>query len=96
MEKLEIGQVVKSNSGRDKNNLYIVTNVLKNGYVELVDGKYRKIKNPKRKNARHLEILKHVAGIQIDLNAKDSNNQNAIVQKILKRLGNEMEEMLHV
>lgn len=96
MEKLEIGQVVKSKSGRDKNSLYTVTKVLKNGYVEVVDGKYRKIQNPKLKNVKHLEIMKHVAEIQMDLNTKDPNNQNAKVQKILKRLGNEMEEILHV
>lgn len=96
MEKLEIGQVVKSKSGRDKNSLYTVTKVLKNGYVEVVDGKYRKIQNPKLKNVKHLEIMKRVAGIQMDLNTKDPNNQNAKVQKILKRLGNEMEEILHV
>ena len=33
MEKLEIGQIVRSNSGRDKNMLFIVTGLSDNGYV---------------------------------------------------------------
>lgn len=96
MEKLEIGQIVKSKSGRDKDRLFIVTKVLENGYVNVVDGKYKTLQNPKLKNIVHLKNMKHVATIQIDADAKDQNNQNATIRKELKRLGNEMEEVVYV
>jgi len=96
MEKLEIGQIVRSNSGRDKNTLFIVTKLLENGYVYLVDGKYKKVQNPKLKNIKHLDDTKHVADIQIDEKTKDPDSQNATIRKELKRLGNEMEEVVYV
>lgn len=96
MEKLEIGQIVRSNSGRDENTLFIVTKLFENGYVYLVDGKYKKVQNPKLKNIRHLDDMKRVASIQIDEKTKDPDSQNATIRKELKRLGNEMEEVVYV
>lgn len=51
-----IGQLVRSKQGRDKGRMYFVIDILENGYVELVDGKYRKIKNPKLKKIKHLYL----------------------------------------
>lgn len=92
MEQLRIGQIVRSNSGRDKNSLFVVTKLSENGYVYLVDGKYRKVQNPKLKNTKHLDDMKRVASIQIDEKTKDPNSLNAKIRNELKRLGNEMEE----
>lgn len=92
MEYFSIGQIVKSNSGRDKNKLFIVTRLSENGYVYVVDGESRTVQKPKRKNTKHLYDMKHVASIQIDEKTKDPNSLNATIRKELKRLGNEMEE----
>lgn len=96
MEKLEIGQIVRSNSGRDKNRLFIVTGLSDNEYVYIVDGKYKTVQNPKLKNAKHLDDMKRVASIQIDKETTDPESQNATIRKELKRLGNEMEEVVYV
>ena len=80
MEKLEIGQIVRSNSGRDKNMLFIVTGLSDNGYVY----------------TKHLDDMKRVASIQIDEETTDPESQNATIRKELKRLGNEMEEVVYV
>lgn len=96
MEKLEIGQIVRSNSGRDRNMLFLVTKLSENGYVYVVDGKYKTVQNPKLKNAKHLDDMKRVASIQIDEKTKDPDSQNATIRKELKRLGNEMEEVVYV
>ena len=65
MKKLEVGFVVYSKAGRDAERRYLVTRVLENGFVMLVDGEIRKLENPKKKNVRHcrfkgevLEVIK--------------------------------------
>ena len=48
--------VVKSVAGHDKGKLYCVLS-LENGFALLVNGKTRKMSNPKRKSIKHLEVL---------------------------------------
>ena len=52
---IDIGDVVLSIAGRDKNEYFIITKVEKN-YVYLVDGDIRKIENPKKKKIKHVEL----------------------------------------
>ena len=56
---LQIGQIVISKAGRDKGIAFIVTKP-ENGYALLVDGKSRRLDNPKRKKAKHLQPMNHV------------------------------------
>ena len=51
------GQIVLSKAGRDKGKKFIIITVDKeNGYAYVVDGKLRKVENPKKKKLKHLEI----------------------------------------
>ena len=52
---LQVGQVVRALAGRDKGRLFIVTEVLDDGYVRIADGAKRKIEAPKRKKSKHLQ-----------------------------------------
>ena len=61
MRSFELGEIVKSNAGRDKNQYYLVTKIIDNKYIEVADGKKRKINNPKKKNIKHLEKINFVA-----------------------------------
>ena len=61
MKSFEIGEIVKSNAGRDKDNYYLVTKIIDAKYIEVVDGNKRKINNPKRKNIKHLEKTGYIA-----------------------------------
>ncbi|MDO5018659.1 MAG: KOW domain-containing protein [Lagierella massiliensis] len=54
-KQLVEGQVVRSLSGRDKGKFQIVLKLLDNNYVQVVDGKRRKLKNPKKKKIKHLQ-----------------------------------------
>jgi len=54
-----IGDIVKSLLGHDKNNIFIVVSIDKNGYIAIIDGKYRKKENPKSKNPKHLVKIGH-------------------------------------
>lgn len=57
MEKFAVGDIVKSNAGHDKNRLFIVISIDKNGFLGIIDCKYRKKENPKFKNPKHLELV---------------------------------------
>ena len=55
---LEIGNVVKSIAGRDKDSYFCV--VEQSGdYVFIADGKERKLSKPKRKKIKHIQITQY-------------------------------------
>ena len=58
-ENLAVGDVVISTFGHDQNHLYIVNSIDKNGFLYIIDGKYRKRGNAKKKNPKHLKKLAH-------------------------------------
>jgi len=58
---ISIGQLVTSNAGRDKTNIYLVVGTLKNEYLLLANGRERKFRNPKQKNIRHVNVLDSIA-----------------------------------
>lgn len=53
--ELKIGQVVKALAGRDKNNVFVVVDIIDDDYVSIADGAKRKIEAPKRKKIKHLQ-----------------------------------------
>ena len=55
-EKFSVGNVVISVAGRDKGRTYLVVSVNENK-VLVVDGRARKVNNPKRKNVKHLKMV---------------------------------------
>lgn len=57
--------VVKSVAGHDKDTLYCVLS-LEDGFALLVNGKTKKMSNPKRKSIKHLEVLPVAASIETD------------------------------
>ncbi len=52
----KVFDVVKSNSGHDKNYLYIVIKV-EDKFVYLANGKNKKLENLKKKNYRHINLV---------------------------------------
>ncbi len=50
---LQVGMVVCATAGKEKDNFYIVTGLDGNA-VYLADGKHRTLKQPKRKNVKHI------------------------------------------
>lgn len=53
--QLQIGMVVRSTAGKEKDGFYLVTGIGE-GYVLLADGKLRTLDKPKRKNIRHIRL----------------------------------------
>ena len=51
-----LGGVCKSTQGRDKDKYYLISSI-DGEFVFVVDGKYKKVTAPKRKNLKHIYLL---------------------------------------
>lgn len=51
------GMLVKSKAGRDKGCIYVIIDVNAE-YVYLADGNVRTVRHPKRKNKKHLQVIR--------------------------------------
>lgn len=60
MIEFQIGHIVKSKAGRDKSRYFIIIDK-RDEYVYLVDGRLRKVENPKKKKIKHLQPSNVVA-----------------------------------
>lgn len=52
-----VGMLAKSKAGHDKENIYVIFQE-DDAYVYLVDGKNRTTDKPKKKNKKHIQIIK--------------------------------------
>ena len=64
---LKPGDLAISTAGRDKGRIFLITEIDKE-FVFIVDGKLRKVGNPKKKNKKHLK--KVLTDGLIDLSAR--------------------------
>lgn len=83
-DDLEVGQIVKSKSGRDKGRLFVIYEVVDEQYVRLVDGDLRKLEKPKLKKAKHIAPYNTVVA---EIKEKIENNldlKDAHIRKVLK------------
>ena len=61
-DRFDLGQLVKSKTGRDKGKYYFICGNAKNGTrLLLVDGVKRSLANPKEKNCQHVQIINYVS-----------------------------------
>ena len=81
-ENFKLGDIVISNYGHDQNNVFIVTSIDKNGFLYIIDGKYRKKDCPKKKNPKHLTLLANDLNILNKVNSPLSTN--AEIYKLIK------------
>lgn len=78
---IRVGQVVKSKAGRDKDDFFVVLEVVDDQYLSLVNGTRRKLENPKRKKIKHLVITKQF----VDLNPTSKTLNDSYIRKELSR-----------
>jgi len=62
-EKFVVGALVRAILGREKNETFIILKTDAKNHVLLVNGKQRKIENPKKKNIKHLICLVRETGL---------------------------------
>ena len=81
-----IGDVVKSTSGHDQNRLFIVVGIDKNGYIAIIDGRYREKDKQKLKNPKHLIKVAHDDELLKKVNSPIVTN--AEIYKLIKAYKN--------
>ncbi|MDE6597558.1 MAG: KOW domain-containing RNA-binding protein [Clostridia bacterium] len=52
-----IGGICQSVQGRDKDRYYLIRQINADGSVDVVDGNFKKLAAPKKKNLKHLRLL---------------------------------------
>ena len=77
-----VGDVVKSTRGHDQNRLFIVVGIDKNGYLAIIDGRYREKTKPKLKNPKHLAKVSHDDNLFEKVNSPIVTN--AEIHKLIK------------
>lgn len=83
MDRIEVGMLAVSKAGHDKDILYVIIRLDKE-YVYLVNGKNRTLFNPKKKNIKHIQIIKYV---NEDLQKKLISNgkiQDEDIKRVIK------------
>ena len=80
---LEIGSIVKSTAGRDKNYLLCVVGY-EDGLVLVADGKERPLERPKKKNPNHLAPLLQLQPLTWELRG------NKALRKALNRISEQL------
>lgn len=53
---LTVGSVVYSRAGRDEGRYYIVTEIVSDGFVRIVDGDVRRLDKAKLKKVKHIKV----------------------------------------
>ncbi len=69
-------------AGRDKENLFIVTQV-KDNYVYIVDGNIHKVENPKYKKIKHIQLVGECSN---DFKTRLMNNYKISNQEVKKEI----------
>lgn len=52
-----IGGICQSTQGRDKDRFYLIREIYPDGSVGVVDGNFKKLASPKKKNLKHIRLL---------------------------------------
>lgn len=57
MNKFEIGMLAVSRAGHDLDQIYVI--IKEEGeYVYLADGRLKRLENPKKKNKKHIQVIR--------------------------------------
>ncbi len=83
--KLERFEVVESTAGRDEGCIYLVSEILDENFVLLIDGKTKPISKPKRKKVKHLKTLGVVESELCGIFEDKSRTNDGVIKKILKK-----------
>lgn len=92
VDGLRQGQLVRSISGRDQGQYYLISELIDDRFLTLVDGTKHPLANPKRKNVKHVKVFMMIdSGIEDDMiQGKPVTDARIIIA--MKRLKNELEE----
>lgn len=84
MNDCEVGQIVRSIAGRDKNVFMIVVGIPDEDHVLIADGDIRKINHPKLKKRKHISVTNSQSESLRESILSGKKVQNAEIRKILE------------
>lgn len=79
-----IGMLAGSKAGHDKGMIYVIINE-DTEYVYLADGETRKLLKPKKKNKKHIQIIKKCPEEDFTGRIKDGLADDTEIRKLIKR-----------
>ena len=86
MEENIVGMLATSKAGHDRDSVYVI--IQEDGeYIYLADGQGRTVDRPKRKNKKHIQIIKKVRLLE-----SGSGFDDLEIKKIIKAYLREREE----
>lgn len=83
MNRYEVGMLAISRAGHDLNQIYVIIDV-DDEYVYLVDGKLRKMNNPKKKNKKHIQVIRQMWLSIAEKCQNDQKIENEEIKRIIK------------
>lgn len=86
-EEIVLGQVVHSRAGRDKDECFVVVEIINKEYVLVCDGALRKVEKPKKKKVKHLVIHNIIASDIKDKLGAGIKVNNGEIRKYLGSIG---------
>lgn len=78
------GMLASSKAGHDKNTVYVIIKE-ETEYVQLADGRIRTLEKPKRKNRKHIQIIKKCPEPDFPDRIKGGLADDAEIRRVLKR-----------
>ena len=84
--ELRVGHFVRSKAGRDQGNVFIITNVIDEQFVEIADGDLRRIEKPKKKKVKHLVKTNKISEVIAGKIADDKKVSNLMVRREIEKL----------
>ena len=93
MEKIvKCGDLVLSKAGRDTGEIFLVVSV-DDKFAYLVDGRYRKVNNPKKKKLKHLKRVSVAGLIELAIQIQSGNPVgNERVYRAIKTVKQKIQE----
>lgn len=86
--EVTIGQYVKSKAGRDKDRIFIITDIVDDLFVLVADGDLRKIEKPKKKKIKHLSKYNLVSDEVEQRSTEGKKITNLVLRREIEKLGN--------
>lgn len=74
-----IGMLAVSKAGHDSGSIYVITEEA-GEYVYLADGKIRTVDRPKKKNRKHIQVIK-----KIQMEKPEAGFQDLEIRKVIKK-----------
>lgn len=81
-EPIHAGSLIRCTAGRDKGTYFVVVGVLEPPFVQISDGRTRKVQKPKLKKLKHME---YIAGPEEEITHRLGNKTltNSVLRKYL-------------